>query len=48
MNIENLELIELCENDLLVIDGGSHFKDFAEGVACGLGAAGFIMAVMLL
>ncbi|WP_165829050.1 hypothetical protein [Flavobacterium sp. HTF] len=48
MNI-NLELTELNENDLLLIEGGtSHWRDFAEGVACGLAGAGFIMGVMLL
>ena len=44
----DLELIELSDNDLLVIEGGSHWRDFAEGVSCGLAGAGFIMAVMLL
>ncbi|WP_276379070.1 hypothetical protein [Flavobacterium sp. H4147] len=44
----NTELIELSENDLLTIEGGSHFRDFAEGIACGLAGAGFIIAVMAL
>jgi hypothetical protein len=47
MNID-FELIELNENELLLIEGGSHLRDFAEGIACGLAGAGFIMAVMLL
>lgn len=47
MNTE-IELIDLNENELLLIEGGSHFRDFAEGIACGLAGAGFLMAVMML
>ena len=46
MKIENLELVQLNEIELTQIEGGSHLKDFVEGIACGLGFAGFLVSVL--
>jgi hypothetical protein len=48
MKAEKLELVELSETELYQIEGGSHLKDFVEGIACGLAFAGFAIAVMAL
>ncbi|PBI88892.1 hypothetical protein BSF41_22600 [Flavobacterium sp. ACN2] len=46
MKTENLELEQLNEIELIQIEGGSHLKDFVEGIACGLAFAGFLASVL--
>ncbi|WP_193846018.1 hypothetical protein [Flavobacterium hungaricum] len=46
MKLENFELVELTEAELSLIEGGSHFKDFFEGVVCGLGIVAFLATVV--
>lgn len=46
MKTENLELVELNETELTQIEGGSHVKDFFEGVLCGLTVVGFLASIL--
>jgi len=48
MKTEKIELVELSEAELTLIEGGSHLRDFMEGISCGLACAGFAIAVMAL
>ncbi|WP_263362374.1 hypothetical protein [Flavobacterium collinsii] len=41
-----MELVEMNEVELVLVEGGSHLKDFIEGMAVGLAFAGFIVAVL--